>query len=558
MKPLLPPLLAILRLWRPRFPALGAGILVSLVALASGLALLSLSGLRLAGSALGLLLASGLLLRGLGLGRVVLRYLERLMTHAATFQALADLRVWFFRRIAVSAAGGLGFRRTGDVLGRLVGDVEALDGLYLRLLVPLSGVLLTLPLLALVIGARSVSLALPVCLLFVAVALLLPWLAARASTRAGVPLAEAQSGLRVASLDLAAGLREIVAFGAGARIAEIVREREGRLLVAQHSLARNGAAAGAVSFLCGQAAVLLVLAAAIGFGLPRISGLAAVLSLFLLLACFESVSGLVRAGVLAGSMAQSARRVLEAGAATGPVAGPTPPVPQASMRPTPPADATLRLEDVGYRWSADRPPVFDGLSLAIPAGARVALLGPSGAGKSTLASLLLRVVAPQSGRITYGGVDVTGLDVAGLRRQIAWLSQSTHLFDDTIRANLLLAAPDADDAALWTALEQARIAEFVRSLPDQLDEWLGENGAGVSGGQGRRLALARTLLSPASVLILDEPCAGLDSDTERAFLSTLFEVAAGRTVILIAHRLTGVERLDRVWRLQQGRAVPAA
>jgi len=167
-------------------------------------------------------------------------------------------------------------------------------------------------------------------------------------------------------------------------------------------------------------------------------------------------------------------------------------------------------------------------------------------------------VAPQSGRILLGGVDIADLSSDDVRRRIGWLSQTTHLFYDTIRANLLLARPDADDAALWQALDAARIGEFVRALPDQLDTWVGEGGTRFSGGQGRRLALARTLLSPAQVLILDEPCAGLDAATERAFLATLNEVADGRSIVLIAHRLIGVERLDRIWRLASGKAVAAA
>jgi ATP-binding cassette subfamily C protein CydC len=155
------------------------------------------------------------------------------------------------------------------------------------------------------------------------------------------------------------------------------------------------------------------------------------------------------------------------------------------------------------------------------------------------------------------------LPADAVRQRIAMLNQATHLFDDTIRANLLLARPDADDAALWEALEAARIAELVRALPDGLDTWVGEGGARFSGGQGRRLALARALLSPAPILILDEPCAGLDAEVERAFLMTLNDTAPndamrGRTVILIAHRLTGVERLDRIFRLSGGRAVAAA
>jgi ATP-binding cassette subfamily C protein CydC len=157
-----------------------------------------------------------------------------------------------------------------------------------------------------------------------------------------------------------------------------------------------------------------------------------------------------------------------------------------------------------------------------------------------------------------GGVDIATLAADDVRARIGWLAQATHLFDDTIRANLLLARPDADEAALWAGLDAARIGEMVRALPDGLDTWVGEGGARLSGGQGRRLALARALLSPAPVLILDEPCAGLDAETERAFLATLNHVADGRSIILITHRLTGVEQLDRIWRLSGGKAIAAA
>jgi ATP-binding cassette subfamily C protein CydC len=160
--------------------------------------------------------------------------------------------------------------------------------------------------------------------------------------------------------------------------------------------------------------------------------------------------------------------------------------------------------------------------------------------------------------VLLGGVDIATLAAHDVRARIGWLAQATHLFDDTIRANLKLARPDADEATLWGALDAARVGEMVRALPDGLDTWVGESGARFSGGQGRRLALARALLSPASILILDEPCAGLDADTERAFLATLNEVAEGRSVMLITHRLTGVERLDRIWRLSGGKAIAAA
>ena len=538
-------LLRILALWRGRAPWLAAGLLISLAALACGVALMAVSGAMIGAAVAAGALVAPVALRGLGGGRVVLRYMERLVTHAATFRALADLRVWFFRHIARTAAGGLGFRHAGDVLARLVGDVEALDGLYLRILVPLAGALLLLPVLLVVIGRHAAGLAAAVGLLFAIAALLLPWLAARAAEESGGRLATTSSALRIAVLDALTGLREVRAFGAEGRMIAAVQAREAALLSAQHDLARRIALAGAGAFLCGQAAIFAVLLAA---GANPVGAIAAA---FLVTAAFEAVGGLPRAGALAGHASAAARRVLEAAEAPVVVPDPATPVPL-------PAGFSLRFEAVHYRWAPDRAPVFDGLTLEIPEATRVAILGPSGAGKSTLAAMALKVVAPQQGCVRLGGVDLATLTAAEVHARFAWLSQATHLFDDTIRANLLLARPEADDQALWAALDAARIGDVVRALPDRLDTWVGEGGTQFSGGQGRRLALARTLLSEAPILVLDEPCAGLDAETERAFLATLNEVAEGRTLLLIAHRLTGVERLDRIWRLSGGKAVAAA
>jgi ATP-binding cassette subfamily C protein CydC len=519
--------------------------LASLAALVTGVGLMAVAGFTIGAAVFAGGLAVPAVLRGLGSARVVLRYTERLVTHGATFRALADTRVWFFRRLARTSAGGLGFRHAGDVLARLVGDVEALDGLYLRILLPLASAVLLLPVLVLLIGHRAPGLATEVGVLFAAAAFVLPWLAARASGRAGTGLAVEAGALRIAALDALTGLREVRAFAAEGRMLAAVQAKEAALLAAQQSMAGRTALAGAASFLCAQIAVLSVLIDA------GANPAAAIAAAFLVLAAFEAIGGLTRAGALAGHASAAARRVLEAADASVLVPDPADP---AAM----PAGTALRFEAVEFRWQIDRPPVFEGLTLEIPQGARVALLGPSGAGKSTLAALALKVVAPRSGQIRLGGVDIATLPAALVRARIGWLGQATHLFDDTIRANLLLARPDADEAAMWAALDAARIGDVVRALPERLDTWVGEGGTRFSGGQGRRLALARALLSPAPILILDEPCAGLDAETERAFLETLNETASGRTVILITHRLTGVERLDRIFRLSGGKAVAAA
>jgi len=537
-------LLRILMLWRGRFGLLWVGMVLSLATLAAGVALMAYSGMAVAAVVAGGTFGAVFWLRITGPARVVLRYLERLVTHAGTFRALADLRVWFFRGLAERAAGGLGFRSAGDVLSRLVTDVEALDGLYLRILVPLAGALFLVPAAGLLAGRAGASVGVFVTLCFATAAFALPWSAYRAAAAAGGDLARAGAGLRVAALDALSGLREVRAFGAEGRMKALVSSREDALIGAQRALARHTARANVAAFLCGQAAVFAVLLAA--GGRPVL----AIAAVFLMSAAFEPIAGLPRAGVMAGSANAAARRVL--GIAEGAHGVPDP------VRPKPvPAAASLRFEGVHFAWEGERP-VFSGLTLEVPAGGRVAVLGPSGVGKSTLAALALKVAVPQAGRVYLGGVDMAELASADLRRSIAWLGQATHLFSDTIRANLLLGRPEASEAELWEALDKAAIGEGVRNLPERLDTWLGEGGATLSGGQGRRIALARTLLSQAPMLILDEPCAGLDADTERDFLTTLYAQTAGKTVILIAHRLTGAEKLDRIWRLSSGHAVAAA
>ncbi|MFT8718732.1 thiol reductant ABC exporter subunit CydC [Acetobacter sp.] len=542
-------LIRIVEVWRPHAVRLTIGLALSLLAVLAGLALMSSAGLRFAGAVLGMVLVTTMALRLLGVTRIGLRYAERLYAHDAMFRALATLRVWFFRSLAKGAAAGLGFRRAGDLLSRLVSDVETLDGLYLRLLLPLAGACVTLPVLIIVIGETNTLLAVLVGLLFAMSAFVLPLMAARLSRREGGGLSHAQAALRVSVLDLVSGMREIRAFGAGRRMLDQVNGANSRLMTRQARLSRQMASVGALSQICTQLALLLLLAAIAGVGFVRIPAVQGIGLMFLTLAAFEGVSGLTRAGMLAGNMGAAARRVVsiadEHPAPTQPV------TPVETM----PERFDIRFEHVGFRWREDRQPVFADFSLDIPQGSRVALLGPSGAGKSTLAALLLKAAFPQSGRILLGGTDIAALPDLWLRRHIAWLSQATHLFDDTIRHNLLLGAPDADETALWQALDEAALGDFVRSLPDGLDTWLGEGGVKVSGGQGRRIALARTLLSDAPILVLDEPATGLDAQTEQEFFLTLNRVAQGRTVILIAHRLTGVEHLDAVWRLSQGTAV---
>ncbi|WP_343894906.1 ATP-binding cassette domain-containing protein, partial [Craurococcus roseus] len=301
-----------------------------------------------------------------------------------------------------------------------------------------------------------------------------------------------------------------------------------------------------------QAALLGSLAWGIASGGDGARAVLAVAAVFLLAATAEPMGMLPRAGASLAAAAAAARRLFEAADTRAPVAEPWDA--PAAM----PAGHAVRFEGVGFAWAPDRPPVFAGLDLEVPEGARLCVLGASGSGKSSLAALLLKLAAPGAGRVTLGGVDIAYLPAEEVRRRVACLAQDARLFDDSIAANLRIAAPAAPDAALWRALDRAGIGELVRALPDGLSTGCGEGGARFSGGQARRLALARVLLSAAPVVVLDEPTAGLDADAERAFLETLEEATSGRTVVLLAHRLTGAERPTRVVRLAGGRALPAA
>lgn len=538
------PVLRIMSIWGRHPFWLFFATLLSLGALVAGIALMGVSGHVLGLSIGGAAFIVPALLPLIGVMRVLLRYAERIVGHEAIFRALADMRIWMFRGLAHSAAGGLGLRHSGDILARLVNDIDMLDSLFLRVFVPLAGAVTLLPILAWLFW-REHEATLLVLVPFCFVAFWLPWRSARAAEENSGKIGLAIAALRTASLDALYGLREVKIFSAEGRMLAEVQARESQLLAAQRDLAGKAAQLSAIAFIAAQAAILL--AVILGFfGSP----VAAVIVVLVLIVAFEVVLGLPRAGLLYGQAKKAASRVVLA--AESPPSVPDPVSPLAM-----PNRNALAFEHVSFRYSADRPFVFSNLSFQLPEGARVAILGPSGIGKSTIAALILKLQSPEEGEIRLGGIDIAKLPTEALRHRIAYLGQTTHLFADTIRNNLLLGNPHADDDALWNALNAAQLGEVVRDLPDGLDSWLGEGGSTFSGGQGRRLALARTLLMDAPILLLDEPCAGLDIETEQEFFRVFNAATEGRTVLLILHRLTGVEALDRIWRFTGGTLVAA-
>ena len=479
--------------------------------------------------------------RFLALARPLARYLERLASHDVALRALGRVRATVYERIEPLAPAELAPFRRGDLVSRMVADVDALQGLYLRALGPL--LVATVVSLACVVAVAAV---LPAAAVVLACGLAsagvgVPLLAARLGRRAGRRQAAARGELTAELVELLRGAPELVAYGreeeALARVRHADRElvRLGRrdALVAGLADALSALVAGLTTV-----GVLVVAVAAHDAGtLDRV--LVAALAL-LALSSFDAVSPLPGAARELSATLASGRRVLDLTGREPRVADPTEPVP------APAGPVTVALEGVTAAYPCEASPALEDFDLRLAPGSRVALVGPSGAGKTTVTNLLLRFLDPQEGRVTIDGVDLRALSQEHVRSTFALAGQEAHVFDSSIRENLRLARPEATDEELRGALRRARLEDWVETLPDGLDTLVGEEGGRLSGGQRQRLVVARALLTDSPVLVLDEPTAHLDSSTAEALVADVLEAAEDRSVLLITHRPEGLELVDRV------------
>jgi ATP-binding cassette, subfamily C, bacterial CydC len=488
--------------------------------------------------------------RFFGLARPLARYLERLVSHDLALRTLGRIRAGFYERIEPLAPAQLDGFRHGELLGRMVGDVDALQGLYLRGLGP--------PLVAVGVAAACVGVTaafLPVAALILAVGLVaggvaVPTLSAALGRASGRRQAAARAELTAELVELLRGTPELVVYGRQADTLARLRASDGEL----SSLGRRDALAAGLgaglSILIAGATAAGVLAVAVtahdAGALDRV--LVATLAL-LAISSFESVAPLPGAALELSATLAAGRRVLELIDREPEVTDPPIPLPP------PPGPATIALEGVTARYGPDQRPALEGVDLTLHPGRRVALVGPSGAGKTTVTNLLLRFLNPDAGRVTIAGHDLRDYLQRDARRMIALAGQEAHLFDSTIRANLLLARPGATDAELEQALDRARIGDWVRSLPDGLETLVGEEGVRLSGGQRQRIVVARALLADAPVLVLDEPAAHLDPETASGLIGDLLMAAGERSVLLITHRPEGLDLVDEVLTLDAGRIV---
>ncbi len=533
------------------------GTLAGLAAAGAAVGLMSLAGWFIAAAAVaGLAPATAVLfnfflpsigVRLFAILRTAARYAERVFTHEATFRILESLRVWFYRRIEPLAPAGLWRFRSGDILNRIVSDIEALDNLYLRVLSPAAVALLVSFLVCSVLAAFDGGIAATSGLLLALSGIGVSAAAARAGAAAGRAIAVRSADLRVRLVECLQGLAEITLFGAVAEHLGRTDQSQSDLIAAERRMAFiQGGATAAVSLLCG-AAVLAALYAGSGLVADgRLSGAALVLIIFTVMASFETVVGLPAAAQFLSRTRSAGRRLLD-------VVESPPAVVFAASPPAAPDGFDVVFDGVSFRYRPELPRALDSVRLTIPQGRRVAVVGESGAGKSTLASLLVRFFDPETGAIRIGGREIRSLSESDLRRAIVVLSQQSHLFSATIRENLLIAKRNAGEAELRGALAAARLIDFVDALPDGLDTWVGEAGQLVSAGQARRLAAARAILRDAPLWVLDEPTEGLDRVTEAELVHSLLGLTAGRTVLWITHRLVNLQQMDGIIVLEHGR-----
>ncbi|MFL3868204.1 thiol reductant ABC exporter subunit CydD [Streptomyces griseobrunneus] len=533
------------------------------------LALALLLGSLAVGSAVGLMAVSGWLIsraseqppvlylmmavtatRAFGIGRAVFRYAERLVSHDAVLKLLAELRVAVYRGLERVAPAGLRTVRRGDLLSRLVADVDALQDYWLRWLLP-AGTALTVS----VAAAGFTGWLLPEAGVILAVGLFVagvgvPLVSGGVARRTERQLAPARAALATRVTDLLGGTAELTVAGALPARQAHLRAADGLLTrIASRAATATALGGGLSALVCGLTVVAAAAVAVPAVNDGRLSGVALAVVVLTPLAAFEAVAGMPLAVQYRQRILRSAERVYEVLDAPVPVREPsTPADPPSSPLP-------LEVRGLSARYPGADHDALESLDLTLVPGRRVAVVGPSGSGKTTLAQVLLRFLDASSGTYRLGGVEAARLDGDTVRRSVGLCAQDAHVFGSSIRENLRLARTGATDAELDEALSRARLLEWVRSLPEGLDTPVGEHGARLSGGQRQRLALARALLADFPVLVLDEPAEHLDLATADALTADLLAATEGRTTVLITHRLAGVEAVDEVLVLDAGRVV---
>ncbi len=532
---------------------LAGSILSGLATVSAGVGLMATSAYLISAAALqppfGDLQMAVVAVRFFGLSRAAFRYLERLLSHSVNLGLLARLRTWLFERLEPLAPAQTGDLASGDLLARLVSDVDALENFFVRVVAPAVTALLVAAGMALFLGAFDPSLAVAILTALAAGGVGVPLLAHLLGRAPGRQIVSLRSELSVRLVETVQGAADLLAFGREESWLADVRELNRGYSRAQERMAWIQGLQAGLSSLAGNLGMLALLALAVPLvAAGKLAGTSLAVVALGGLASFEAVAGLPLAAQYLETSLQAARRLFAIADQPVLVLDPPDPLPL-------PEAAHLALRGVSFCYpSTPEKPLLNGVDLELSPGRHVALVGESGAGKSSLASLLMRFWDPDAGAILLGGVDLRCLRLADLRSRIGVIAQTTTLFNASARQNLLLANPKAAPEAVEEAARRAQIHERILALPQGYDTVIGERGLKLSAGERQRLAIARALLQDPPILILDEPSAALDGPTARALFDTLAEtVFPARTVLLITHQRSLAARMDVTYELREGK-----
>lgn len=534
---------------------LSLGVVLAIITLLASIGLLTLSGWFLSASAaVGfagaytfnyMLPAAGV--RGAAIIRTAGRYFERLVSHDATFRVLQHLRVFTFSKLLPLSPAGLARFRQGELLNRVVADVDTLDHLYLRVISPLIGALVVILVVTFGLSFLDLTLALTLGGIMLLTLFLLPPLFYRAGKPTGEKLTQLRGEYRQQLTSWLHGQAELSIFGASTRFREQMEQTELSWHEAQRRQSELTALSQALMLLMGAAAVIVMLwMAAGGVGGNSQPGPLIALFVFCALAAFEALAPVTGAFQHLGQVMASAVRITE-------LTGQQPEVTFSETASDVPQRVNLTLKNVSFTYPQQTQPALMNLNLHVNAGEHIAILGRTGCGKSTLLQLLTRAWDPQSGELLLNEQPISSMDERTLRRTMSVVPQRVHLFSATLRDNLLLAAPNATDDALSAVLVRTGLEKLLDD--SGLNSWLGEGGRQLSGGELRRLAIARALLHDAPLMLLDEPTEGLDATTESQILDLLADVMRDKTVLMVTHRLRGLAQFEQIIVMDNGQII---
>ncbi|AXC31041.1 heme ABC transporter ATP-binding protein/permease CydC [Raoultella ornithinolytica] len=548
-------LLPYLALYKRHIWLLTLGVVLAIVTLLASIGLLTLSGWFLSASAVVgvagiysfnyMLPAAGV--RGAAIIRTAGRYFERLVSHDATFRVLQHLRVFTFSKLLPLSPAGLARFRQGELLNRVVADVDTLDHLYLRVISPLIGALVVIVVVTAGLSILDVTLALTLGGIMLVTLLVLPPLFYRAGKPAGESITQMRGQYRQQLTAWLQGQAELMLFSASDRYRKQLEKTEQRWQDAQRRQAELTALSQALMLLIsGVAVVAMLWLTSAGVGGNSQPGALIALFVFCALAAFEALAPVTGAFQHLGQVIASARRITQ-------ITGQQPEVTFAAGEGQAFGQVSLTLNQVTFSYPQQPSPALENISLQVGAGEHIAILGRTGCGKSTLLQLLTRAWDPANGEILLNDQPLTRLNEATLRQAMSVVPQRVHLFSATLRDNLSLAAPGASDIQLMKALERVGLEKLLED--SGLNAWLGEGGRQLSGGELRRLAIARALLHDAPLMLLDEPTEGLDATTESQILDLLAEVMREKTVLMVTHRLRGLARFNRIIVMDNGKII---